>query len=288
MINSRNTWLSDTPRSHTFTRSQPRHRSSRPAETNKIFVGGLAPTVMMAEFRKYFETFGGVVDAVVMFDRQTQRSRGFGFVTFQDDSVVHEIMMNSHEINGKMVEVKRAEPKENRNGRSARGEFAGGSSPALGGGGSAPFTGVRRAQAFGAGRGTAGYGVGSSFGYNNNGGAPFSGASAATYNPPPYGYPGYGYSGQLYSAPTYGYNGRGGGAAYSAEGGTTAGSFPVPLPPQASYGLQAQDGQPPYTQAEYAAALRNQQQAQAQVQQQQVQAQQAARAGDGAYGSQPY
>lgn len=243
---------------------------------------------MMAEFRKYFETFGGVVDAVVMFDRQTQRSRGFGFVTFQEDSVVHDIMMSSHEINGKMVEVKRAEPKENRSGRSARGDFSGGSAPALGGGGSAPFTGARRAQAFGAGRGAgAGYGVGSSFAYNNNGGAPFSGANAATYGQAAYGYPGYGYNGQLYSAPTYGYTARGAGAAYSAEGGT-AGSFPVPLPPQASYGLQAQDGQAPYTQAEYAAALRNQQQAQAQAQQQQAQAQQAARAGDGAYGSQPY
>lgn len=258
-------------------------RSNRPAETNKIFVGGLAPTVMMSEFRKYFETFGGVVDAVVMFDRQTQRSRGFGFVTFQEDSVVHEIMMGSHEINGKMVEVKRAEPKENRSGRSTRGEFNGGSSPALGGGGSAAFNGARRTQPFGGGRGAGGggYGVGNSFAYNNNGGAPFSAGNAATYGQTAYGYPGYGYNGQLYSAPaTYG-------SAYRAEGGSATGSFPVPIPPQAGYGLQAQDGQTPYTQAEYAAALRNQQQAQAQAQHQ-AQAQQVGRAGDGAYGSQPY
>eukprot|EP00752_Nemacystus_decipiens_P016539 g14782.t1 len=276
----------------------PSSRSSRPAETNKIFVGGLAPTVMMAEFRKYFETFGSVVDAVVMFDRQTQRSRGFGFVTFQEDSVVHEIMMGTHEINGKMVEVKRAEPKENRSGRAPRGDFAGGSSPALGGGGPAQFAGARgRNQPFGAGgRGAgAGYGGGGSFPYNN-GGAPFSGSAAGSYGQQPaYGYPaaGYGYNGQLYSAPTaYGYAGRGAGAAYSAEGGAAAGSFPVTLPPQAAYGLQAQDGQAPYTQAEYAAALRNQQQAQAQAQvQQQPQAQvpqQARPAGEGSYGSQPY
>lgn len=245
---------------------------------------------MMAEFRKYFETFGGVVDAVVMFDRQTQRSRGFGFVTFQQDAVVHDIMMGSHEINGKMVEVKRAEPKENRSGRSSRGEFSGGSSPALGGGTSVPFAGARRAQTFGAGRGAGnGYGVGSSFPYNNNGGAPFSGANAPTYGQQPYGYPSYGYNGQLYSTPTYGYAGRGAGAAYSAEGGTAGGAFPVPLPPQANFGLPAQDGQVPFSQAEYTAALRNQHaQAQVQQQQQQVQAQQVARAGDGAYGSQPY
>ncbi|CAM9121368.1 unnamed protein product, partial [Hapterophycus canaliculatus] len=274
-------------------------RSSRPAETNKIFVGGLAPTVMMAEFRKYFETFGGVVDAVVMFDRQTQRSRGFGFVTFQEDAVVREIMMGTHEINGKMVEVKRAEPKENRSGRTSRGEFAGGSSPSLGGGGPAPFTGTRgRAQPFGAGgRGAgAGYAAGNSFPYSNNGGAPFSGNAAASYGQQPaYGYPatGYGYNGQMYSAPAaYGYTGRGTGATYSAEAGTTAGSFPVSLPPQAAYGMQTQDGQAPsYTQAEYAAALRNQQQAQAQAQQQAAQAQvqqQARPAGEGSYGSQPY
>lgn len=268
-------------------------RSNKPAETNKIFVGGLAPTVMMAEFRKYFEAFGGVVDAVVMFDRQTQRSRGFGFVTFQEDSVVHDIMMTSHEINGKMVEVKRAEPKENRSGRPVRGDFSGGTSPALGVGNTGPFAEAPRAQPFGAGRGGAGvgFGVGSSFAYNNNGGGtPFNGANSATYGQAAYGYPSYGYNGQMYSAPTYGFAGRGAGGAYSAEAGSTAGSFPVPMPPPASYGVQAQDGQAPYTQAEYAAALRNQQQVQAQAQQQQVQvqAQQAARAGDGTYGSQPY
>lgn len=36
------------------------------------------------EFREFFEQFGVVVDSVVMFDRETQRSRGFGFVTFHD------------------------------------------------------------------------------------------------------------------------------------------------------------------------------------------------------------
>lgn len=246
---------------------------------------------MMAEFRKYFETFGGVVDAVVMFDRQTQRSRGFGFVTFQDDSVVHDVMMSTHEINGKMVEVKRAEPKENRSGRTPRGGFGDASSPALGAGGSAAFPGARRTQPFVAGRGAGGaYGAGSSFAYGNNG-APFSAATAAAYGQhAPFGYPGYGYSGQLFSAPTtYAFNARGAGAAYSADGGNATGSFPVPLP-QAGYPLPVQDGQSSYTQAEFAAALRNQQQAQVQAQQhtQHVQAHQAARAGDRVYGNQPY
>jgi RNA-binding protein Musashi len=36
------------------------------------------------EFRTFFEQFGEIVDSVVMFDRETHRSRGFGFVTYQD------------------------------------------------------------------------------------------------------------------------------------------------------------------------------------------------------------
>ena len=48
----------------------------------KVFVGGLSQSVTDDEFRAYFEQFGVVTDAVVMFDRQTQRSRGFGFATF--------------------------------------------------------------------------------------------------------------------------------------------------------------------------------------------------------------
>ena len=42
------------------------------------------PTVTSEEFRDFFGKFGLLVDSVVMFDRETQRSRGFGFVTFED------------------------------------------------------------------------------------------------------------------------------------------------------------------------------------------------------------
>lgn len=241
----------------------------------------------MAEFRKYFENFGGVVDAVVMFDRQTQRSRGFGFVTFQEDNVVHEIMMGSHEINGKMVEVKRAEPKENRSGRASRSDFPSGASQALGAGASPAFSGPRRSPPFGVGRAAnSGYGLPNSYGHDNS--TPFGAANAATYGQATYGYPGYGYNNQLFPAPAYGYPGRGGSAAYGTDGSTTTSSFAMPIP-QPGYGLQAQDGQTHYTPAEYAAAVRNQHQAQAQVQHQaQAQAQQVAWAGESTYGSQPY
>jgi RNA recognition motif-containing protein len=54
-------------------------------ETKKIFVGGLPTTVDEPQFKSYFEKFGTVTDAVVMMDRATQRSRGFGFVTFDTE-----------------------------------------------------------------------------------------------------------------------------------------------------------------------------------------------------------
>lgn len=54
-------------------------------ESKKIFVGGLPPTVTEQDFRKYFEEYGRITDAVVMIDRDTQRSRGFGFVSFDEE-----------------------------------------------------------------------------------------------------------------------------------------------------------------------------------------------------------
>src|SRR5690606_4813738 len=57
-------------------------------ESKKVFVGGLAPTVTETEFREYFEAYGPVKEAIVMYDRQTNRSRGFGFITF-DTEVRH-------------------------------------------------------------------------------------------------------------------------------------------------------------------------------------------------------
>eukprot|EP00611_Tribonema_gayanum_P019239 TRINITY_DN3285_c0_g1_i3.p1 TRINITY_DN3285_c0_g1~~TRINITY_DN3285_c0_g1_i3.p1 ORF type:complete len:330 (+),score=99.60 TRINITY_DN3285_c0_g1_i3:118-1107(+) len=135
-------------------------RATRQADFNKVFVGGLAPSVTAAEFRQYFEGFGAVSDAVVMFDRQTQRSRGFGFVTFQDESVVQNVLMGTHELNGKMVEVKTAEPKESRRNASP------------GGGRGLPYG----MQPYG--MPMAGRGMGGRHVYGRNGGG---GAAAAAY-----------------------------------------------------------------------------------------------------------
>ncbi|KAM0018641.1 putative RNA recognition motif domain, nucleotide-binding alpha-beta plait domain superfamily [Helianthus debilis subsp. tardiflorus] len=81
--------------------------------TKKIFVGGLASTVTESDFKKYFDQFGDITDVVVMYDHNTQRPRGFGFITFDSEEEVDRVLIKTfHELNGKKVEVKRAVPKE--------------------------------------------------------------------------------------------------------------------------------------------------------------------------------
>ncbi|KAK9446776.1 uncharacterized protein V1518DRAFT_423033 [Limtongia smithiae] len=81
-------------------------------KTSKIFVGGLAPSVTDSDFHKFFSQFGKILDASLMMDKETGRSRGFGFITFESDSGVDNTVANSPlTINGKMVEVKKAQPR---------------------------------------------------------------------------------------------------------------------------------------------------------------------------------
>ncbi len=77
----------------------------------KIFVGGLDQSVTDPEFRSYFEQFGVVTDSVVMYDKKTSRSRGFGFITFADSAPMMDALRSSHSLNGKPVEVKEASPR---------------------------------------------------------------------------------------------------------------------------------------------------------------------------------
>lgn len=87
--------------------------SPGPGRTRKIFVGGLASTVTESDFKKYFDQFGMITDVVVMYDHNTQRPRGFGFITYDSEEAVDRVLHKTfHELNGKMVEVKRAVPKE--------------------------------------------------------------------------------------------------------------------------------------------------------------------------------
>ncbi|XAR61999.1 hypothetical protein NMG60_11016568 [Bertholletia excelsa] len=89
--------------------------------TKKIFVGGLAHSLTSEDFKDYFEKFGRINDAVVMYDKNTGRPRGFGFITFDSEDAVENVLQNSfHELGGKLVEVKRSEPREVNNNGDAR------------------------------------------------------------------------------------------------------------------------------------------------------------------------
>ncbi|XP_021721856.1 heterogeneous nuclear ribonucleoprotein 1-like [Chenopodium quinoa] len=90
--------------------------------TKKIFVGGLPPTLTDDGFRQYFENYGQVTDVVIMYDQNTERPRGFGFISFDNEDAVDRVLQNTfHDLNGKQVEVKRALPKDANPGMGGRG-----------------------------------------------------------------------------------------------------------------------------------------------------------------------
>ena len=109
-------------------RAVPRDMAPTPSrsEARKIFVGGLAAEVGEKEFADYFGQFGVVKDAVVMVDRATNRSRGFGFITFEAEESVEAVLRTKNEIQGKWVEVKRAEPRDGPAGGGGMGGGMGG------------------------------------------------------------------------------------------------------------------------------------------------------------------
>ena len=88
----------------------------------KIFVGGLPNTITEDELRHYFESYGRVNQIELLRDRETNRLRGFAFVSFEDqDSADKCIQRRSHEICKKVCEVKRAHNRSN-NDRDENGD----------------------------------------------------------------------------------------------------------------------------------------------------------------------
>jgi RNA recognition motif-containing protein len=80
---------------------------------NKVFVGGIPPHIDRDGLKEIFEEFGTVVDAIVMMDQVTNRSRCFGFVTFENGSngAQRAIENQPLDVQGRHVEVKLATPK---------------------------------------------------------------------------------------------------------------------------------------------------------------------------------
>ncbi|XP_008783019.1 heterogeneous nuclear ribonucleoprotein 1-like [Phoenix dactylifera] len=84
-------------------------------KTKKIFVGGIPTTLTEDEFNDFFSNFGKVVDHEIIRDHTTNRSRGFGFVVFDSEKTVDELLAkkgNMIDLAGTQVEIKKAEPKK--------------------------------------------------------------------------------------------------------------------------------------------------------------------------------
>ncbi|KAI0368434.1 hypothetical protein BV20DRAFT_1037089 [Pilatotrama ljubarskyi] len=100
-------------------RAIPRQEHQR---ATKLFIGGLPGSVTSESMREYFSQFGKVVDATVMLDRETGRSKGFGFVSFENVDVQPMLGFGNLQIDGKLL----AQPRSQREGFSEGGGQGGG------------------------------------------------------------------------------------------------------------------------------------------------------------------
>ena len=104
----------------------------------KLYVGNLAYSVADSDLQQAFGEYGTVTSAKVMMDRESGRSKGFGFVEMGDDSQAEAAIngMNGQPFGGRNVVVNEARPMEARPPRSGGGGYGGG-----GGGGGGGYGG---------------------------------------------------------------------------------------------------------------------------------------------------
>lgn len=121
-----------------------------------LYISNLSYNVTDADLNELFAEYGEILSARVITDRETGRSRGFGFVELKDDEMGRKAIeeLNQATYDEKVINVTEARPREDRGG--SRGGFGGGNRGGGYGGGN---------------RGGGGYGGGNrGGGYGNNGG----------------------------------------------------------------------------------------------------------------------
>ena len=153
---------------------------------NKLYVGNLPYSVRDEDLQQSFGQFGSVTSAKVMMERDTGRSKGFGFVEMGSDAEAQAAItgMNGQPLGGRSVVVNEARPMEARPPRTGGG-FGGG----------------------GAGGGGGGYGGGGGGGYGGGGGGGRSGGGEGGFRSP------------------YGGGGSGGGRSGGGGGGGGRGGY---------------------------------------------------------------
>jgi hypothetical protein len=158
---------------------------------NKLYVGNLPYSVRDSDLEQAFSQFGSVTSAKVMMERDTGRSKGFGFVEMGSDAEAQAAIngMNGQPLGGRSVVVNEARPMESRPRSGGYGGGGGGGGYGGGGGGG------------GYGGGGGGYGGGGSGGYGGGGGRREGGGGGG---------------------------GRDGGGGYGGRGGGSDGGFRSP------------------------------------------------------------
>ena len=139
---------------------------------NKLYVGNLSYNIRDDDLNQAFAQYGSVSSAKVMMDRDTGRSKGFGFVEMGSDAEAQAAInaMNGVPLDGRAIVVNEARPREERpggfgggGGRSGGGGFGGGGGRSGGGGG------------YGGGGSGGGYGGGGGGGGRSGGGGGYGG-----------------------------------------------------------------------------------------------------------------
>jgi hypothetical protein len=161
----------------------------------KLYVGNLPYSVRDGDLEQAFGQFGSVTSAKVMMERDTGRSKGFGFVEMGSDEEAQSAIngMNGQPLGGRSVVVNEARPMEERPPRSGGGGFGGGG---------------RREGGGGYGGGGGGYGGGGGGGYGGGGGGGRREGGGESGFRSPYG-----------SGPRGGGGGNGGGGRREGGGG---------------------------------------------------------------------
>uniref|UniRef100_A0A8C2EIJ3 Heterogeneous nuclear ribonucleoprotein A1a n=1 Tax=Cyprinus carpio TaxID=7962 RepID=A0A8C2EIJ3_CYPCA len=193
-------------------RAVSREDSSRPgahSTVKKMFVGGIKEDTDEEHLREYFSQFGKIEEVNIMTEKNSDKRRGFAFITFDDHDAVDRIVIQKyHTVNGHNCEVRKALSREemNRVSVNQRGMFLMRNA--------FPFVG-----GYGGGRG--GYGGGDGYnGYGGNGGPNYGGNR---------GYGGGGGGGGGYGNQGGGYGGGGGGYDnYNNGGGGNFGGGQLP------------------------------------------------------------
>ena len=152
----------------------------------RCFVGGLAWATDDRSLEAAFSTYGEILDSKIINDRETGRSRGFGFVTFSSEQSMRDAIegMNGKELDGRNITVNEAQSRRSGGGGGGYGGGGGGYGGGRGGGGYGGGGGGgygRREGGYGGGGGSGGGRGGGGGGYGGSRGGGYGGDSGGNW-----------------------------------------------------------------------------------------------------------